>query len=79
MVRFLENGEKVVKGSLIYKKNFDEERDFEIFHFYLTTNQLVTVDFDLTRLKQIKPEVLVRLIDRAENLSMAFYFFLVLC
>ncbi|MFZ0446384.1 MAG: hypothetical protein WAM95_17480 [Bacillus sp. (in: firmicutes)] len=28
-----ENGEKVVKGSLIYQKSFTEERDFEIFHF----------------------------------------------
>ena len=29
----MENGEKVVKGSLIFQKNFDEERDFEIFSF----------------------------------------------
>jgi magnesium transporter len=72
----LENGEKVVKGSLIYKKSFDEERDFEIFHFYLTMNQLVTVDLELTQLKQIKPEVLVRLIERTENAVDGFLLFL---
>ena len=53
-VDFLENGEKVVKGSLIYQKSFDEEQDFKIFHFYLTKNLLVTVDLELTVLKQIK-------------------------
>jgi magnesium transporter len=66
-VTCLENGEKVMKGSLIYKQNFAEERDYKIFHFYLTTDQLVTVDLELTLLKQINPEVLLRQIDRTEN------------
>ena len=72
----LENGEKVVKGSLIYQKSFDEERDFKIFHFYLTKNLLVTVDLELTVLKQIKSEVLGRLIDRTENAVDGFLVFL---
>jgi magnesium transporter len=72
----LENGGKVVKGSLIYKKNFAEERDFKIFHFYLTTDQLVTVDLELTLLKQMNPEVLLRLIDRTENAVEGFLLFL---
>jgi magnesium transporter len=75
-VDFLENGEKVVKGSLIFQKNFDEEQDFEIFHFYLTKNLLVTVDLELTVLKQIEPVVLERLIDRTENAVDGFLFFL---
>src|SRR3954449_10698747 len=75
-VDFLENGEKVVKGSIIYQKSFDEEQDFEIFHFYLTKNLLVTVDLELTVLKQIEPVVLERLIDRTENAVDGFLFFL---
>jgi Mg2+ and Co2+ transporter CorA len=72
----MENGEKVVKGSLIYQKSFDEEGDFEIFHFYLAENLLVTVDFKPTLLKQIKPEVLERLIDRTDNAVDGFLVFL---
>jgi magnesium transporter len=61
------NGEKVVKGSLIYQKSFSEKQDYEIFHFYLTKDRLVTVNLELSLLKQINPEVLGRLIDRTEN------------
>ena len=71
-----ENGEKVVKGSLIYQKSFTEERDFEIFHFYLTKNLLVTVDLELLLLKGINPEVLERLIDKTENAVDGFLVFL---
>ena len=56
-----------MKGSLIYKQNLAEERDYKIFHFYLTTDLLVTVDLELTSLKQINPEVLLRQMDRTEN------------
>ncbi|WP_338470872.1 magnesium transporter CorA family protein [Niallia sp. XMNu-256] len=66
-VDYLEDGEKVVNGSLIYKKSFTEERDFKIFHFYLTTDRLVTIDLELSELEQIKPEFLLRLMDRTEN------------
>ena len=48
-VDFLQNGQKIVKGSLIYQKSFDEEQDFKIFHFYLTKNLLVTVDLEVHR------------------------------
>ena len=65
-----------MKGSLIYKQNFAEERDYKIFHFYLTTDQLVTVDLELTSLKQINPEVLLRQIDRTENAVDGFLLFL---
>jgi magnesium transporter len=64
---FMENGEKVVKGSLIYQKDFAEERDFKIFHFHLSTDQLVTVDLELTVLKHINPNILLRQINRTEN------------
>ncbi|WML41622.1 magnesium transporter CorA family protein [Neobacillus sp. OS1-2] len=43
----LENGEKVIKGSLIYKQHFARERDNKIFHFYLTTDKLVTINLEM--------------------------------
>ncbi|MBO0958623.1 magnesium transporter CorA family protein [Neobacillus sp. MM2021_6] len=57
----LENGEKVIKGSLIYKQHFARERDFKIFHFYLTTDMLVTIN-----LKMDSEEPLWQL-ERAKN------------
>ena len=75
-VNGLENGRKVIKGSLIYKQNFAEERDYKIFHFYLTTDQLVTVDLELTPIKQGNPEVLLRQIDRTGNAVDGFLLFL---
>jgi len=45
-VNAYENGEKVIHGSLIYKQNFEDEQDYKIFHFYLTTDQLVTVNLE---------------------------------
>src|SRR3954454_20763099 len=49
----LDNGEKVVTGSLIYKQNFDEEHDYQIFHFYVSPDQLITVDLMLSSFKHI--------------------------
>ena len=63
----LENGEKVVKGSIIYKQNTDEERDKKILHFYLTTDLLITIDLELSLLKNMNTKNLLRQIDRTEN------------
>ncbi len=66
-VQSMENGEKVLRGSLIYHQNFVEERDYKIFHFSLTANQLVTKDLELTLLKQTNPKILLRRIEKTEN------------
>ncbi len=67
-VTCLQNGEKVVKGSLIYKQNLAKERDNKIFHFYLTTEQLVTVDLEFNEIN--------RQIDRTDNAVDGFLLFL---
>ena len=53
-------GKKVVKGSIIYKQNTDEERDKKSMHFYLTTDLLVTIDLELPLLKNINTKNLLR-------------------
>lgn len=63
----MESGEKCLKGSLIFKQNFSEESDYKIFHFYLATNQLATLDLELTLLKQTNLEFLSKQIERTEN------------
>ena len=65
-----------MKGSLIYKQSFDEEEDNKIFHFYVSTNQLITVDLKLSLLKHIKEDFLLQQIDRAENAVDGFLIFL---
>lgn len=75
-VGVLENGEKVLKGSLIYQQNFQEERDYKIFHFHVTTDQLMTVDLNLPSLKHIHPEFLLGQIEQTENAVEGFLIFL---
>jgi magnesium transporter len=75
-INILANGKKIVTGSLIYQQNFEEEQDYKIFHFYVTTDQLVTVDLSLSSLKHINTENLLRQIDRTENAVDGFLTFL---
>lgn len=66
-IEILDNDKKIVKGSLIYKQNFKDEQDFKIFHFYITSDQFITVDFELSYLKHINKELLFQKIDRTNN------------
>ncbi|WP_026559776.1 magnesium transporter CorA family protein [Metabacillus halosaccharovorans] len=63
----LENGKKVVKGSLIYEQNFEDELDHKICHFFMTNDQLITVNLDLSSLKHISQELLFGQIEKTEN------------
>jgi len=75
-IKTLDNGSKVVTGSLIYQQNFEEERDYKIFHFYVSTDQLITVDLMLSSFKHIDKEDLLRLISRTDNPVDGFLIFL---
>jgi magnesium transporter len=66
-INVLDNGEKVVKGSLIYKQSFEAELDYKIFHFYVTSDQLITVDLNLSSLIHIHPEFFLWRIEQTEN------------
>ncbi|WHY86147.1 magnesium transporter CorA family protein [Neobacillus novalis] len=75
-VRILENGKKVVNGSLIYKQSFKQEGDYRLFHFYVTKDQWISVDLELSALRHIDEEGLLRKIDRTENAVDGFLLFL---
>jgi Mg2+ and Co2+ transporter CorA len=66
----------VVTGSLIYQQNFEEELDYKIFHFYVSMDQLITVDLMLSSFKHIDKEDLLRLISRTKNPVDGFLIFL---
>ncbi|QCJ44844.1 hypothetical protein FAY30_24820 [Bacillus sp. S3] len=68
----LENGEKAVKGSIIYKQHFAREDDNKIFHFYLTTHKLVTINLEL----ETDQQVLAQQLARTKNAVDGFLFFL---
>ncbi|MGN7426808.1 magnesium transporter CorA family protein [Cytobacillus praedii] len=72
----LTNGEKVVKGSLIYKQNIDVEEEFKIFHFYLTTDRLITINLDFQEFKHINLETFYQRIEFTENAVDGFLLFL---
>ncbi|WP_180968274.1 magnesium transporter CorA family protein [Cytobacillus massiliigabonensis] len=75
-VDYLKNGEKAMKGSLIYKQNFEAEEDFKIFHFYLTSTCLITINLDFHILKQINLETFQKRIELTENAVDGFLLFL---
>jgi magnesium transporter len=75
-IKTLDDGKKVVTGSLIYQQNFEEELDYKIFHFYVSMDRLITVDLMLSSFKHINTEDLLRLIDRTENPVDGFLIFL---
>lgn len=72
----IDNGEKIVNGSLIYKQSFAAELDYKIFHFYITTNQLITVDLDLSTFSHLDLEKILWQIERTENAVDGFLLFL---
>ncbi|MEH7120186.1 magnesium transporter CorA family protein [Neobacillus vireti] len=72
-VTSLENGEKVINGSLIYKQSYTDEKDYKIFHFFLTADQLITADLQIV---SINPEVLNRQLGRTKNAVEGFLLFL---
>ncbi|MED4400561.1 magnesium transporter CorA family protein [Metabacillus fastidiosus] len=75
-IEILEEGKKIVKGSLIYKQSFEDELDYEIFHFYLTKERLITVDLDLSVFKYINADSIFEQMDRAENALDGFLIFI---
>ncbi len=63
----LDNDKKIIKGSLIYDQNFEDELDHRICHFYITNDQLITVDLDFSSLQHISKELLDQQIDKTKN------------
>ncbi|MCM3693101.1 magnesium transporter CorA family protein [Neobacillus niacini] len=75
-VHGLVDGERVVNGSLIYRQDEEEEENRRIFHFYLTSNTLFTIDLEFTSFKELAPEVMLRQLNKTENAVDGFLFLL---
>ncbi|MEH7303698.1 magnesium transporter CorA family protein [Neobacillus drentensis] len=75
-IKILDSGVKVVTGSLIYKQNFEEAKDYQIFHFYVTEDQLITVDLHFPNFKHIHPEQLYKQMNKTENAVEGFFILL---
>jgi magnesium transporter len=75
-VHGLHSEEKVIQGSLIFRQDVDEERDQQLFHFHLTSNKLITVDFEFSSLKQMEPEELLPQLNKTPNAVDGFLFLL---
>ncbi|ULT56873.1 magnesium transporter CorA family protein [Neobacillus drentensis] len=72
-VTSLANGEKVINGSLIFQQSYTDENHYKIFHFFLTTDQLITVDLEITSLDR---DNLNRQLARTNNAVEGFLLFL---
>jgi Mg2+ and Co2+ transporter CorA len=62
----------LLTGALVYDQNFNDEREYKIFHFYLTTETFITVDLDLTMFKNSDIEQMLRHIINSKNPIVGF-------
>ncbi|MBY6038282.1 magnesium transporter CorA family protein [Fictibacillus nanhaiensis] len=44
------DGDPIVRGSLIYKQDPENQEDFEVFHYYIRPKSFITVGLDLSRI-----------------------------
>lgn len=45
------DGDQIVRGSLTYKQDPENQSDFKVFHFYIRPKSLITVGLDLTSIQ----------------------------
>ncbi|MGM0876375.1 MAG: magnesium transporter CorA family protein [Bacillota bacterium] len=57
----------ILKGSLVYDQNFSDERDYKIFHFYLTSDTFITVDLDFCIFQKSQTEKILRQISKTKQ------------
>ncbi|MGX6445562.1 magnesium transporter CorA family protein [Neobacillus sp. K501] len=72
----LNNQEKMIQGSLLFRQDVEKEEDRQLFHFHLTCKRLVTVDFEFSLLKQLEPEVLLPQLNKTAHAVDGFLFLL---
>lgn len=59
-------GEEYIWGSLIYKQDIEDKHEKNIFHFYISKEFFITIDFDFSVLN-CNPESVQNQMEQAEN------------
>ncbi|WP_213372081.1 magnesium transporter CorA family protein [Mesobacillus boroniphilus] len=65
-------GEEHIWGSLIYKQNIEEQHEKNIFHFYISKDFFITIDFDFTVLES-DPLSVNKQMEQSENAVDGFF------
>ncbi|MCI2256223.1 magnesium transporter CorA family protein [Domibacillus sp. PGB-M46] len=60
-------GKEAFWGSLVYVQSAKEEEDKSVFHFYLTREQLITVDIDFLKLDHVNVKAMREKMHEAQN------------
>ncbi|WP_423409283.1 magnesium transporter CorA family protein [Heyndrickxia sp. MSNUG] len=68
-------GEEYIWGSLIYRQDIEEKHEKNIFHFYISNDFFITIDFDFSVLK-CNPESVQNQMEQAENGVEGFFILL---
>ncbi|WP_071461088.1 magnesium transporter CorA family protein [Bacillus massilinigeriensis] len=66
-------GEEFIWGSLVYQQDVESREDYNLFHFYLTKEFFVTVDFKPPLLAQSDFEEVKKQMDHADNAVEGFF------
>ncbi|QGQ45170.1 Mg2+ transporter protein, CorA-like protein [Metabacillus sediminilitoris] len=62
-----EQDQDVIKGSLVYEQQFNDQHDQKIFHFYLSQDQLITVNLDFSIFTHSSEELMEKHIRHAKT------------
>lgn len=68
-------GEEYIWGSLIYKQDIEDKHEKNIFHFYISKEFFITIDFDFSVLN-CNPESVQNQMEQAENGVEGFFILL---
>ena len=65
-------GEEYIWGSIIYQQDIEEKQEKNIFHFYVSRDFFITIDFDFTVLES-NPLAVTRQMEQSENAVDGFF------
>ncbi|MFC7372784.1 magnesium transporter CorA family protein [Fictibacillus iocasae] len=71
-----ENGQYVLRGSLIYTQNPKDQDEYKVAHFYLTEDKFITVNLELDTFTRTSKEHLLSLMEKVETAPEGFFIFL---
>jgi magnesium transporter len=69
-------GKEHIRGSLIYQQTLEDQQDYDFFHFFLTREFLITVNFKFDVIDSVNEDLLLKQMDAADNAIEGFFVFL---
>lgn len=66
-------GEEIMWGSIVYAQHPDEKKQRDVFHFYLTRNEMITANFHLFKFKSVNEKAMKEKMHHSETPIEGFF------